>query len=166
MTRMLSAVVGLAAIYALMLASLDPVDLVTGALLAFLVLTGLRHFRAPGRREGLGPLALARRLARLPAFAAVVALDTVGGTWQVALVVVGLRPLDRAGTVEIPFDGRTPTGAVVSGLAATVSPGELLLDIDEERELILMHVLDARDPDAVREKYRRRYERWQRKVAP
>lgn len=166
MTRPLVGVAVLAAVYALMLVSSDPLDVLTGALLAALVLAGLRRFLDPGRHEQWGPVELARRLARLPGFAAVVTLDTIRGTWDVALVVVGLRPMDRAGTVEIPFDGRTPTGVVVTGLAATISPGELLIDIDEDREVIVMHVLDARDPDAVRDKHRRRYEHWQRGVAP
>jgi multicomponent Na+:H+ antiporter subunit E len=166
MTRFLVAVVALCAVYALVLVSLDPVDLATGALIASLVLLGLRRFLSPGQHGSGGPLALLRQLAGLPAFVAVVALDTIRGTWDVALVVLGARRQDRAGIVVIPFDGRTPSGAIVSGLAATVSPGELLIDVDETRGLILMHVLDARDPDAIRDRYRWRYERWQRRVAP
>lgn len=166
MTRPIVAVAGLAAVYALMLVSVDPVDVATGALIASLLLLGLRRFLRLGGDGAWGPADFLRGFARLPAFAAVVTGDTIRGTWDVALVVVGLRPADRSGVVEIPFDGRTPAGAVVSGLTATISPGEVLIDIDEQRRVILLHVLDARDPDAIREKHRHRYERWQRGVAP
>lgn len=166
MTRTILAVAGLAAVYALMLVSLDPVDIATGALIASLVLLGLRRFLRSAGDRTWGPMELVRRTARLPGFAAVVMADTIRGTWDVTLVVVGLRPADRSGVVEIPFDGRTPSGAVVSGLTATISPGEVLIDVDEQRRVILLHVLDARDPDAIRAKHRDRYERWQRGVAP
>lgn len=166
MTRFLAAVAALAGVYALMLVSSNPIDLATGALLASLVLLALRRFRPTGELADWGPLELVRRLARAPAFAAVVTLETLRGTWEVTLVVLGRRPADQAGIVEIPFAGRTTTGAVVSGLTATISPGEFLIDVDEERRCIVMHVLDARDPVAVRAKHQQRYERWQRGVAP
>lgn len=166
MSRALVAVVSLAAVYVLMLVSLDPVDVATGVLLAVAVLTGLGRFLAADRLGDARPAGVLRRLAAVPGFAAVTVLDTVRGTWDVALVVLALRPLRRSGIVAIPFEGRTRSGAIVTGLTATLSPGEFLIDIDEERGVILMHVLDASDPDAVREQYRHRYERWQRKVAP
>lgn len=166
MTRTLAAVAALTAVYVLMLVTADPVDMATGVVIAALVLLGLRRFLRADRGGAWSAGELPRRLAALPGFAAVVALDTMRGTWDVALVVLKVRPLPPSGLVEIPFDGRTPAGAVVTGLTATISPGEVLIDIDEERSMIVMHVLDASDPDAVRDKHRRRYERWQRKVAP
>jgi len=66
----------------------------------------------------------------------------------------------------VPIGERTTSGVAVSALTTTMSPGEVLVDIDWERGVMLIHVLDARDPDAVRARHLRFYERYQRRVFP
>jgi multisubunit Na+/H+ antiporter MnhE subunit len=90
--------------------------------------------------------------------------DITVGTWQVALVVLGLRPLRCPGIVAVPLGDRTDLGAVVSSLVSTLSPGELVVDIDHDRGAILVHVLDASDRDAVRARFEDFYRRHQRDV--
>jgi len=84
----------------------------------------------------------------------------------VALVVLGRRPLDCPGIVAIPIEERTPIGVAVAALAFTLSPGDVLIDVDEEEQVMLIHVLDASDPEAVRARHRNFYERWQRRAFP
>lgn len=164
MTRVALSLVLVAATYVLMLASADPVDLATGAVVAGVLLVGFRRFLFASRPSP-GP-ALARRALAFPAFAAAVVHDVTRGTWDVALIVLHLRPLREPGIVAVPFGDRTPAGVTVSALVATLSPGEFLVDIDHERRAMLLHVIDASDPDEVRERHERFYRRFQRKVFP
>lgn len=158
------AVMLLTAVYLLMLDSVHPWDVAAGVCIAIVVvmLLGRFLFQAPG----MSLARLAGRIARFPRFTWAVVLEIVAGTWQVALVVLRLRPLERPGIVAVPIGARTPTGVAVSALAITLSPGELLVDIDSERDVMLIHVLDASDPDGLRAKYDEFYERYQRQVFP
>ncbi len=164
MTRVLVAVACLAGVYALALGSADPVDLALGALLSGALLTALRGTLFPPSSAAPVPL-LPRALALAPFLVAVVR-DIVVGTWQVALVVLHVRPLRAPGIVRVPIGDRTPSGVVATSFIATLSPGEFLVDVDWERGDILMHVLDASDPDAVRARHDEFYRRYQRAVFP
>lgn len=151
-------------VYVLTLASFAPWDIAAGAALSAVLLVGLRRFvfaGEGGRRPPLG-----RRLVGFLRFALATGREVAIGTWRVTLAVTGLRPLARPGIVAVPIDDRTPAGVAASALAATLSPGEVLVDVDEVRGVMLMHVLDASDPEAVRERYARFYERYQRQVFP
>jgi multicomponent Na+:H+ antiporter subunit E len=162
----------LAGVYLLALASLDPLDVATAIVLGTVVLVTLHRIlltkepvgaARPVEVESTG---LFERIVRFPLFAAMVVWEITVGTWRVALVVAGVRELQRPGIVQIPIGERTPTGVATTALAITLSPGELLVDIDSERQVMLVHVIDARNPDAVRDHYARFYERYQRKVFP
>ena len=160
MRRTLQAVVVLAAVYLLALASTKPADVAAAVLVACAALAVAR--RAP-RATTTGGL---RSALALPRLLAVTLADVARGTWEMALVVLGLRPATDAGVVEVPIGARTDVGTVVSALASTLSPGEVLLDIDAERGVYVLHVFDASDPDAVRARHRRGYERYQRGALP
>jgi multicomponent Na+:H+ antiporter subunit E len=82
----------------------------------------------------------------------------------VALVTLHLRPLRSTGVVKVPVGERTPTGVAVSALVTTLSPGAFLIEANEE--FMMLHLIDASDPDAVREKHEDFYQRYQRKVFP
>lgn len=164
MTRPIAALVTLTAIYLLTLASLDPLDALTGALVACAVLFVTRRItRVHTAPSGT---ALAGRLVRFVPFALVVARDIAVGTWRVALVVLGLRSAPPPGIVAVPVGDRSPTGVVVTALAVTLAPGDVFVDLDTERGVMLFHVLDASDPDAVRRSYEDFYRRYQRPVFP
>jgi multicomponent Na+:H+ antiporter subunit E len=158
------AIVLLAATYLLTLGSLHPLDIGIALAVSAAVVFGLRRFLLTdsplGRRE------LIRRGVRLPAFTLVVLREIAVGTWQVALIVAGLRPLARPGIVQIPIGDRTTNGVAVTALAITLSPGELLVDVDWTRGVMLIHVIDAHDPDGVRDRYEEIYQRFQRGVFP
>ena len=102
----------------------------------------------------------------LPRFLVATLLSVGRGTWEMALAVLGLRRPTDAGIVEVPIEPRTKAGAIAAALASTLSPGEVLLDIDDERGVVVLHVFDASDPDAVRARHLRGYERHQRKALP
>lgn len=165
MSRLAIAALLLTLVWALTLASFDPADLAVGLLLSIALLLLFRRLLFTEK----GPTALpglVRRIARFPIFALAVLREVAAGTVLVAGVVLGLRRADRPGIVEVPLGERSEAGIAASGLAITLSPGELLIDIDEERGMMLIHVLEAEDPDAVRAHHAEFYRRYQRDVFP
>ena len=164
MTRIAFAAVALVAVYLLVLASDDPLDAALGALLAAVLLWSLRRFLFPG--GVLAAPGFLGRVVRFPLFALIVVREITVGTWNVAVVVLGVRRLEAPGIIAIPIGERTPVGVVVSAIAATLSPGEFLVDIDWEKGVYYMHVLDAADPDAVRAHHEHLYQRFQKAVFP
>ena len=153
----------LAAVYLLTLGSADPFDLAFGVVLAAVLSFGLRGRLQ--RPQGEGP-SLAARLAAAPALLAALLAEIARGTWDVALRVLHLRPVEHPGIVLVPIGERSELGVAVTGLLIGLSPGSLLLDVDDKRRMMLFHVIDARDPDAVRAQIDGFYHRWQRRVFP
>ncbi|HSK16679.1 MAG TPA: Na+/H+ antiporter subunit E [Gaiellaceae bacterium] len=164
MSRYALPVAVLTGVYLLVLASLDPLDALLGAVVAAALVAALRPYAFEPPPRPLGELPR-RLLAAIP-LALVTIRDITVGTWDVALVVLHLRPLSSPGTVAIPIGERTETGIAATALLVTLAPGEFLVDVDRDRGVMLFHVLDASDPDAVRARMADFYERHQRKVFP
>ena len=155
----------LTALWLLTLVSTAPLDVLLGVLVATGVLLGV------SRRQGTLPDHAAapspgRRLLAFPRFALATLREVLVGTWDVTLRVLHLRPVERPGIVLVPIGERSPTGLAASALADTLSPGEVLVDVDHERRVMLVHVIDATDPDAIRERHEEFYRRHQRGVFP
>ena len=70
----------------------------------------------------------------------------------------------RPGFVEIPRGGRSRRAVALWGVVTGEAPDEVPVDVDEERDVLIVHLVDASDPDTVRERHRLAYERAQRKV--
>ncbi len=158
------AVVVLTALWMLTLASTYLLDVVLGLLVATAVVTAV-----PGTRSVIAegdPPPLARRLLAFPGFALATLREIAVGTWDLTLRVLHLRPVDRPGIVLVPIGERTGAGLAATALADTLSPGEVLIDVDHERGVMLVHVMDASDPDAVRAKHADFYTRVQRPLVP
>jgi multicomponent Na+:H+ antiporter subunit E len=153
----------LAAVYLLTLGSAHPLDLAFGVVLAAVLSFGLRGRLE--RPQGPGP-SLAARLAAAPLLLAALLAEIARGTWDVALRVLGLRPVEHPGIVLVPIGERTGLGVAVTGLLIGLSPGSLLVDVDSERQAMVFHVIDAHDPDAVRAQIDHFYQRYQRRVFP
>jgi multisubunit Na+/H+ antiporter MnhE subunit len=164
MTRYVPAVAALTLVYALALASFQPWDLLFGAILsAVLVFASRRFVFDTGRRQGPG---LLRRAVAFVPFAAVVVREIVVGTWEVALVTLHLRPLAKPGIVAVPIADRTTFGVAVLALVIGLPPGSFFVDVDRERGVALIHLLDAGDPEAFRREQEDFYRRYQSKVFP
>ncbi len=169
MTRYVAAVAVLTLVYALALGSFHPWDLSIGAGLSAALLLASRRFLF-GAEEAASsgdrrPNLPGRVVAFVP-FAAVVFREILAGTWEVALVTLRLRPLERPGIVAVPIGERTPTGVAVWAVVTGLPPGSFFAEVDRERGVVLIHVLDARDPDAYRRRQEEFYRRYQSKVFP
>jgi multicomponent Na+:H+ antiporter subunit E len=149
--------------FALVLGSFAPWDLVIGAVISGVLIYGTRRFTFS--EEPASPSLFSRFVHFWPFAAAEIWIITQG-TWEVALVTLHIRPLVSPGIVAVPIEDRTPTGVAVSALATTLSPGTFLVDVDWKHNVMLIHSIDASDPEAVREDHQRFYRRYQRKVFP
>ena len=156
------AVLFLTGIYVMVLASFHPWDLFFGVVVSGALVYGFRSFVFGGRPDPL--TGLAGRAAAFFPFVVAVVWDVLKGTWEVALITLHIKPLVEPGVVKLPVGERTPTGVAVLGLVTTLSPGAFLIEANDE--FLLIHVIDASDPDAFREEREDFYQRYQRKVFP
>ena len=151
-------------VYALVLASFHPWDLALGAVLSGVLLFSFRGYVFGGKPAPL-PGLLGRVIAFWP-FVFAVLRDTLVGTWQVTRITLYLKPLTKPGIVAVPIGERTPVGVAVSALVATISPGEVMIDVDWDKGVMLIHTMDAADPEGVRRAHEHFYQRYQRRVFP
>jgi len=164
LTRYVAAVGLLTLVYALALASFDPLDLVFGAGLSAALLYFSREF-VFGEGSGRGPSVLGRAVAFVP-FAFAILRQILLGTWEVTLVTLHLRPLLEPGIVVVPIGSRTPSGVSAWAVVTGLPPGSFFVDVDRERGVALIHLLDASDPEAFRRDQEDFYRRYQSKVFP
>jgi multisubunit Na+/H+ antiporter MnhE subunit len=149
----------LAAVYLLVLTSLKPADIAIAAVLGVGTAYVLRPRKgAEGRAAAApDPVAALRVLGRTAA-------EMVRGSWRSVRFCLG--PDDgRAGFVEIPREGRSRHNVAFWALLTGESPDEVPVDVDEERDVLIVHLVDASDPEAVRARHRADAE-LQRKVVP
>jgi multisubunit Na+/H+ antiporter MnhE subunit len=144
---------GFAAIYLLVLTSLDPGDVAIAAVLgvgtAVAVRPRFEAGRAPASFAGPG------------AFAAVIGatlVEVVRGTWRTVRFCLGGKA--SPAFIEIPREDRTRGDVALWGVLTGEAPDEIPVDILDDGETLLVHVLDGADPDAVRARHRRVLARW------
>lgn len=88
-------------------------------------------------------------------------VDIVKGTWVVVLTTLGIRPLRSPGIVKLPIGAHSPYGVGPVGYFVTLSPGSFMVDVDWEAGEMLVHVIDASDPEAVRHDAEKYYRLWE-----
>lgn len=158
MSRVITQGLLLMGVYLLVMTSVKPADAAAGLLLGLAQAQALRP-RLPGRRSA--PPSLVGLDALGPVLAQTAA-EMVVGSWRT--VRFCLRGGGQPGFVEIPRGDRSRHAVALWGVLTGEAPDEVPVDIDEERNVLIVHLVDAGDPDAVRERHRRAYERAQRKV--
>ncbi|KAJ29774.1 Na+/H+ antiporter subunit E [Rhodobacteraceae bacterium R_SAG8] len=65
----------------------------------------------------------------------------------------------RPAWVVIPLELRTPEAITMLAGTITLTPGTVSADVSEDGKALLVHALDAENPDAVRDDIKQRYER-------
>jgi multisubunit Na+/H+ antiporter MnhE subunit len=147
---------GLLAVYLLVLTSAAPGDVLVGLLLAL----GLVALARPGRR---GPSAGWRRWAvALAGTLLTTAWDVITGTGRTVRFALGTPA--APGFVEIPRGGRSRRAVALWGILTGEAPDEYPVDVDERRDVLIVHILDNRDRAAILARHARARERWQRDV--
>ncbi len=168
----LLAVAVLLLIYLLTLGSLAWGDIAIGLLLAASMELGWRRRVERGGTIGSDGADVSQRpplrraLLASPRLFLATAIEITRGTWDVSKYSLGLREVEHDGIVEIELKGISEEGVATWAFISTISPGEVVLDIDEERGVLVIHALDVSDPEAIRRRHHEFYERYQRKVVP
>ncbi len=149
-------VAGLVTIYLLVLTSTAPGDILVGTVLAVVIVGASRpsHHSPP-----VGWLRWTYALA-------MTLLGTGGemavGTLRTIRFALGGRA--RPGFVEIPRGNRSRRAVALWGVLTGEAPDEYPVDVDPTRDVLIVHVLDASDPDRIRARHALARERWQRHV--
>lgn len=106
----------------------------------------------PDRPHGFRPL-------KMLAYVMLVLWDILVANIQVAWIVL-TRPNSklRPAWIIIPLDLREPEAITVLAGTITLTPGTVSADLSNTGRSLLVHALDAPDPDAVRDEIKQRYE--------
>ncbi|WP_213394464.1 Na+/H+ antiporter subunit E [Yoonia sp.] len=98
-------------------------------------------------------------------FILVVLWDIVVANVSVAKIILFKRNEDMRPTwVTVPLDLRSPEAITVLAGTITMTPGTVSADVAADGRSLLVHCLDAADPDAVRDDIKQRYERRLREI--
>ena len=147
------------ATFCLVIGDFSWLNLLIGSVLSLLLMWVFRKQVFP---EELPPNAQALHiLTFVPVLAYYLLIDIIKGTWQVSRITLGIDDLRRPGIIKVSFENYTHYAVGPIGFFVTLSPGSFLVDVDWDERVLLIHVVDASDPDAVRrdaEKYLRLWE--------
>ena len=98
-------------------------------------------------------------------FILVVLWDIVVANVSVAKIILFKRNKDMRPTwITVPLDLRSPEAITVLAGTITMTPGTVSADVAADGSSLLVHCLDATDPDAVRDDIKQRYERRLREI--
>ncbi|MGV6802658.1 MAG: Na+/H+ antiporter subunit E [Ruegeria sp.] len=90
----------------------------------------------------------------------VVLWDIVMANITVARIILFKRDADREPNwISVPLELRTPEAITVLAGTITMTPGTVSCDLSSQGHCLLVHCLDAPDPEAVRDQIKQRYER-------
>jgi multicomponent K+:H+ antiporter subunit E len=101
-----------------------------------------------------------RRPLRLAGYGMIVLWDIVVSNIEVARLVLFRRGDGLASRfVTIPLDLRSAEAIAILAATITMTPGTVSADLSADGTSLLVHCLDAEDPDAVVAQIKERYER-------
>ena len=130
-----TAVVGLTLLWLLMWGEITPVLVVGGVLVSLVVLVVFPFPKADwgGSFRPWPFLVLVSRFA----------FDLVVASFEVAWLAVRPRPLGRSAVIQVQLHTRSDLLLVLTGELVSLVPGSLLSELDEDRGIITLHVLDG-----------------------
>ncbi|MBY6055700.1 Na+/H+ antiporter subunit E [Leisingera daeponensis] len=101
-----------------------------------------------------------RRPLKVAEYILVVLTDIVQANIIVARIVLFKPNADRRPNwITVPLELKTPEAITALAGTITMTPGTLSADVSDEGHALLVHCLDAPNPDAVRDEIKQRYER-------
>ncbi len=96
---------------------------------------------------------------KIASYVLIVLYDIVKSNIDVALIVLfKSNAARRPAWITIPLDLKTPEAITVLAGTITMTPGTVTADVSAQGGALLVHCLDAPDPDAVRDEIKSRYE--------
>lgn len=142
----------LLAMWLLLNQTLSPGHILLGAVLAIalpLWTAPLRPVKARLRRPGVALKLLG-----------VVLLDSFKSNLEVARLTLGSKAgRDNSGFIKLPLTLRDPHGLTVLALIITAIPGTVCIELSDEKDWLIIHVLDLNDEQYWIDLLKSRYER-------
>ena len=132
--------------------SVSPGTLLMGAVLAVLVPLGTKSLR-PGSVTMRKPLVAFKLWA-------IVMRDFVRSNIRVATLILTRRPRDiPSGFLQVPLDMRDPHALALLAMILCLTPGTAWAEVSLDRSVLLLHVFEIVDADAMVAMIKQRYER-------
>ena len=126
--------------------------LLMGAVLAVLVPLGTKSLRP-------GSVTMRRPLVALKLWALVMR-DFVRSNIRVATLILTRRPRDiPSGFLHVPLDMRDPHALALLAMILCLTPGTAWAEVSRDRSMLLLHVFEIDDADAMVAMIKQRYER-------
>lgn len=101
-----------------------------------------------------------RRPFRIAEYILLAIWDIIVANVVVAKLILFKRNADMSPAwITVPLDLRTPEAITVLAGTITLTPGTVSAEFSADGRELLVHALDAPDPDAVRDEIKTRYER-------
>lgn len=101
-----------------------------------------------------------RKPLKIAEYFLIVLHDIVVANIIVAKLILFHRNEDlKPAWINVPLDLRTPEAITVLAGTITLTPGTVSSDLSDHGHSLLVHCLNAPDPDAVRDEIKHRYER-------
>lgn len=99
------------------------------------------------------------RLGKMAVYCVIVMWDIIVANIQVAWIVL-TRSNDslRPAWIEVPLELKKPEAITILAGTITLTPGTVSADLSDGGHSLLVHALDAEDPDAIRDEIKTRYE--------
>ena len=139
-------------VWQMLVNKLTPGNLLLGLILG-LVIPFITAAYWPNRPRLSKPLGIV-------AYIAIVIWDIIVANVQVAYIILFKSNANtHPAWVTIPLELRTPEAITVLAGTITLTPGTVSSDVSACGKALLVHCLDAPDPDAVRDQIKDRYER-------
>jgi len=99
------------------------------------------------------------KMGKMVAYVLIVLWDILVANVQVAWIILTRSNAKmRTHWIVIPLDLRAPEAITILAGTITLTPGTVSADMSNTGHHLLVHVLDAADPDAVRDDIKSRYE--------
>ena len=131
--------------------SFEPVDLLFGFVLGYIVLWVTFKSAKPHRYF--------TQIPRAAEFILFFLLELIKANLRIAATILSPNMKLRPGVVGVPLDLKTRAGVVILANLVTLTPGTLSLDISSDQKMIYIHTLWLENPDRFREAIKQGYER-------
>ena len=102
----------------------------------------------------------------LPRLVLVMLYDIVRSNLHVARLVLGPETALKPGWVWVPLDLTNIHGITALASLITLTPGTVSAELSDDRSYLLIHALDLRDPEALIEEIKTRYEAPLKEIFP
>jgi len=85
--------------------------------------------------------------------------DLFASTWAVARIVLAPTQPTRPAIIAMPTHLKRPWAVAMLAYFTSLTPGSTCLHVSEDRRILYLHILDARNPETTIANLRRLYEK-------